>query len=221
MKKMYCTLDTETFGGAATPTGIYHLGGLIHDRQGEPICGFNYIIAEHYNQIALDDYAKKNASLYDEMVRTGVATMIPTEDEAIKAINSLCNAYGVTTMTAFNSGFDFCKTKCRELLDGREFIDLYLMACETLAIRKKYATFCRENGFKSKSGKSVATSAESFYAYLMGMPDYEEEHTALEDAKIEMEIFKACMRSHKSFTPNTHFYDFPGKWLLVPRWKIS
>ena len=34
MKNIYCTLDTETFGGAAFPKGIYHLAGIIHDRQG-------------------------------------------------------------------------------------------------------------------------------------------------------------------------------------------
>lgn len=221
MKNFYCTLDTETYGGAATPKGIYHLAGIIHDRNANPICAFNYVISEHYDEIQQDEYAKRNFDLYETMVKTGVATMIPTEAEAIAAVNSLCNWYSVNTMLAFNTGFDFCKTVCRDLLEGREFIDLFLMACETLAIRKKYGDFCREHGFKSKSGKSVATSAEAFYAYLTDNADYIEEHTALEDARIEMEIFRACIRSHKAFTKNCHFYDFPGKWILVPKWNTK
>lgn len=219
MKNIYCTLDTETYGGAAQPKGIYHLGGFIHDRQAKPICGFNYVIAENYDEIEKDEYAKRNFHLYEEMVTSGIATMVATENEAISAVKSLCDKYNVNTMTAFNSGFDYCKTKCKELLEGREFIDLYLMACQTLAIRKKFAIFCRENGFKSKSGKSVATSAEAFYAYLTGNFDYVEEHTALEDARIEMAIFDACMKAHKAFTKNCHFYDYNNKWALIPKWE--
>ena len=45
MKKMYCTLDTETFGGAANPKGIYNLGGRIHDREGNVVASFNYLIS--------------------------------------------------------------------------------------------------------------------------------------------------------------------------------
>ena len=123
-------------------------------------------------------------------------------------------------MMAYNTNYDFTRTNARMLIENRQFIDIYLMASETLGQRKKYADFCRENNFRTGSN-NAKMSAEVVYAYLIGNPDYEEEHTALEDAKIEVEIFKACMRSHKSFTPNTHFYDFPGKWFLVPRWKIS
>ena len=47
MKNVYCVLDTETYGGAAFPKGIYHLAGIIHDRQGNVYGCFNYLIAEH------------------------------------------------------------------------------------------------------------------------------------------------------------------------------
>ena len=33
-KIIYCTLDTETVGGASNPTGMYNLGCTIHDREG-------------------------------------------------------------------------------------------------------------------------------------------------------------------------------------------
>ena len=219
-KNIYCTLDTETFGGAAKPKGIYHLGGFVHDRMGNVVAGFNYLIAEHYDEIQKDDYAKRNFKRYAEMVKTGIVTVIPTEQMAVSMVNALCTFYNVRYMMAFNTGFDYCKTMCRELLDGREYIDIYLMAVQTLAFRKKYSTFCHEHNFSSGSKKSVSTSAEAFYAYLTGEGDYIEEHTALEDAKIEIAIFVACINAHKPFTKNCHFYDYAkaGNWGIVPKW---
>lgn len=217
MKNMYCTLDTETFGGASKPKGIYHLGGFVHDRNIQTSGAFNYVIAEHYGQIQKDSYAKKNFQRYERMVEDGVATMVATEKEAVEAVNRLCDFYGVRYMMAFNSGFDFTKTICRELLENREFIDIWLMAMQTLTFRKKYQAFCRENNFLSSSKKSCSTSAETVYAYLTGNVEYIEEHTALEDAKIEMEIFKACIDSHKKFSKNVHCFDFPDRFTLFPK----
>lgn len=214
MKKMYCTLDTETVGGAATPKGFYHIGGFIHDRQGNVAAGFNLVVASMFEEIRYDDYAKKNWPLYEHMVTTGIATMVDTEDSAIKIINALCDFYNVHTMMAFNSGFDFGKTKASALIENRDFIDLYLAAAETLGQYKKYANFCRENHFCSSSKKNISMTAQSFYAFIISNPSYCEEHTALEDARIEMEIFKSIIKTHKKFTQNCVFYDAKNKWDL-------
>ena len=207
MKKMYCTLDTETFGGAANPKGIYQLGGRIHDCKGKVSATFNYLICEHFEEIEGAFYGKKNFNRYAKMIEDGSITMVATEDEAIAAVDALCNFYNVDYMMAYNSSFDFCKTKCSQLIEEREFIDIFLMAVQTISHLKKYAKFCRENGLKSTTGKSVATSAEAMYAYITNNAQYEEEHTALEDSKIEMEIFLACLKTHKRFTKNIHQYE--------------
>lgn len=203
-KNIYCTLDTETFGGAANPKGIYHLAGIIHDRKGKILAVFNYLISEHYEEINKDEYAKKNFHKYLEMINDGIITMIATEKEAVKAVNELCNFYNVKYMMAYNSSFDFCKTMCKEFIIEREFIDIYLMALQTITHIKRYAKFCRTYNLIAKSGKSVSTSAESVYAYITNNAEYSEEHTAMEDSKIEMEIFLACLKCHKKFTKNSH-----------------
>lgn len=217
MKNIYCTLDTETFGGASKPKGIYHLGGVIHDRMGNVMACFNYVIAEHFNEIQLDSYAKRNMERYTEMVKNGTATMIDTETHAVEMVSSLCDFFNVRYVMAFNSGFDFGKTACKALLDGREFIDIWLAALQTLVIRKKYVEFCREHGLTSKTKKSCSTSAETVYAYLTNNPNYDEEHTALEDAKIEVEIFVKCMAAHKKFTKNCHCFDYADRYTLFPK----
>lgn len=217
MKNIYCTLDTETFGGATCPKGIYHLAGIIHDRQGTILATFNYLIAEHYEKIEKDSYGKRNFEKYQKMIEDGIVTMISSENAAIEMVNSICDFYGVRYMMAYNSGFDYVKTVCRRLIENREFIDIYLMTLQTITHVKKYANFCRENGFRSSSGKFVATSAESVYAYLTNNSEYKEEHTAFEDSKIEMQIFLACQKMHKKYTKNQHMWNCrEGK--RMPSW---
>lgn len=218
MKKIvYCTLDTETVGGAACPTGTYNLSGWIHYGNGEVLATFNYLVAEHFDEIRYDDYAKKNFHLYQKMIDNGEITVIDTEEMALNAIKGVCNHYGVKYVMAYNSSFDFEKTICRELVKEIEFIDIYLMALQSITHLKKYAKFCRENGFRSSSKRSVATTAESVYAFITGNPNYEEEHTALEDSKIEMQIFLACKKMHKKFTKNCHAWNCKEN-KCFPKW---
>ena len=58
-KTIYCTLDTETVGGASTPTGMYNLGCVIHDNQGNIFATTSMLVMEHYDKIKNDGYAKK------------------------------------------------------------------------------------------------------------------------------------------------------------------
>ena len=204
---MYCTLDTETVGGASNPTGMYNLGCIIHDRDGNIFATASMLVMEHYDEIRNDDYAKKNFSIYEERLRDGVMSAVATESEAVEIVRNLCKFYNVKYVMAYNSAFDFTKTTCRELLNDFEFIDIYLMALQTITHLKKYANFCRENQRFSSSGKSLSTTAESVFAFITDNADYVEEHTALEDSKIEMAIFVRCAKMHRHYTKNVHQWD--------------
>ena len=216
MKNIYCTLDTETFGGASNPKGIYHLAGIIHTRKGEVLATFNYLISEHYNEIEKDSYAKRNFHKYADMIANGIVTSIPTEKMAVEMVNNLCEFYGVNVMTAYNSGFDFVKTECRELLNGRQFIDTWLMALQTITTKKSYEKFCVENDYLTKK-RNLQTSAEVVYRFLTSNTDFIEEHTAFEDSKIEMQIFLECLKMHKKFTQNTHCFDMENSYKLFKK----
>lgn len=217
-KTIYCTLDTETVGGINKPTGFYNIGCTIHDREGNIFATTSLLVMEHYDKIKDDDYAKKNFHIYATRLATGEMSAVATEAEALSIVRNLCKFYNVKYVMAYNSGFDFCKTMCRDLLEEFEFIDIYLMALQTITHQKRYAKFCRENGFKSGRGKSCATSAESVYAYIINDPNYIEEHTALADALIEMEIFVRCLRTHKHFTKNCHAWDCEEGNKCFPKW---
>ena len=215
-KTIYATLDTESVGGIDTPKGAYNYGIVIHDREGTILATQNLLVAEYYDEIKNDDYAKKNFDLYRQYIVEGKVSVVATEDEAISILKNLCKYYNVKYVMAFNSGFDMCKTRCRELLEDFEFIDLWLMALETICQKASYKEFCAENGRYNKN-KNCSTTAETVFAYLTNNPSYCEEHTALEDSKIEKQIFDACLRSHKKFTKNTHCWDYEHKWALFPK----
>lgn len=203
-KTMYCTLDTETLGGAARPEGVYNAGGTIHDREGNIYASFNYIIAEHFRKIQDKAfYGKKNFPRYQQMINCGEASMLATEEEAVRVIDSLLSAYNVKYVMAFNTGFDLIKTSMAELIKNREFIDIYEMAYTIIRPLKKYTDFCRENGFLTK-GCRPQCKVETVYSFMTSNPDFEEEHTAFSDARQEMEIFVRCVKAHKSYEKNFH-----------------
>ena len=206
-KNIYCTLDTETVGGASCPTGMYNLGCIIHDKKGNIIATTSMLVMEHYDEIRNDDYAKKNFDIYEERLNTGIMSAVTTEREAIEIVRNLCKFYNVKYVMAYNSAFDFTKTICRELLNDFEFIDIYLMALQTITHLKSYAKFCSDNNLLSSSKKSLSTTAQSVYAFITNNANYEEEHTALEDSKIEMAIFVKCAKMHKKYTKNCHAWD--------------
>lgn len=219
MKNMYMTIDTETVGGASTPTGAYNYGGVIHDKVGNIYATFSILVMEHYDEIALDDYAKKNFPLYKIRLDKGEITCVANEDDALQIIRNLGKHYQVKYVMAYNSGFDFVKTKCRELLDEFEFIDIYLMALQTITHLKGYGNFCNQHEMYSRSGKTCSTTAEAVYAFITNNQEYKEEHTALSDAMIEMEIFKHCAKMKKHYTKNAHAWDCVEKNKCFPKRK--
>ena len=219
-KIIYCTLDTETVGGASNPTGMYNLGCVIHDREGNIFATTSLLVMEHYDEIRYDDYAKKNFPIYAERLARGEMSAVATEMEALSVVRNLCKFYGVRYVMAYNSAFDLTKTVCKELANEFEFIDIYLMALQTITHKKSFAKFCHENGFCSSSKKSCSTTAQTVYGYITDNADYIEEHTALSDALIEMEIFLACLKMHKKFHKNIHQWDAKGREYnkCFPKW---
>lgn len=204
----YATIDTETVGGAATPTGMYNLGCIIHDRDGKVICKSNLIIMNQYDKIKDDDYSKKNFEWYAQSLMNGHLTAVATEEEAVSLIANLCKMYDVKYVMAWNSDFDFRRTPCRALVEdyGFEFIDIMFAFFDTVAQQKRYRKYCGENDYVTKKG-SCRTTAEIAYRFLSKDDNFVEEHTALSDAEIEMELFLACLKTHKKFHRNIHKAD--------------
>ena len=100
------------------------------------------------------------------------------------AIARLCEEFGV------ENPFDYI-----DLLDTMEISKI-------ITYSKDYVNFCidnkdklnslKESCFITNSGR-VRTTAQAIYCYITNNPDFQEEHTGLEDIDIEIEIFKKSM----------------------------
>lgn len=210
-KTIYCTLDTETLGGAGRPQGIYNIGATIHYRDGTPIASVNILIAEYFRLILEKaHYGKKTFYRYQEMINAGETTMVATEKEAISLLENLLTLYNVKYVMAYNTSFDLCKTACKFLIENRQFIDIYQMAHDIFQQRPSYKKFCKENKLITKTG-NPKESVEAMYAFLSKNPLFQEEHTAFSDANQEREIFVACVKQHKPYKKNAHRGDVFGK----------
>lgn len=75
-------------------------------------------------------------------------------------------------------------------------IDLWNVASENLN-HNKYKNFCLKNNLWTNSVQYFSTSAESVYKYYTKNANFEEQHTALDDAKIETEILTKALKKGK------------------------
>ena len=62
---------------------------------------------------------------------------------------------------------------------------------------QRYKNFCLDNEFITQSGIYFKTSAETTFAYLIKDSEFIESHTALDDARIEMEILTKALKKGK------------------------
>lgn len=76
--------------------------------------------------------------------------------------------------------------------------DLWGLSCSHILDCDEYRQMCCENEWKTQSGKYFKTSAETTYRFIKKDYEFEEEHTALNDAEIETEIFARIVKKHLS-----------------------
>lgn len=115
----------------------------------------------------------------------------------------------IADKTAYNNERNF---------DGENFIfrgekyplfDIWGMACEHLLNCDKYKKMCCENQWRSASGKYFTTSAEKAYRFLKNDIEFDEAHTALNDAEIETEIFaKVLKKTVKNLKIGITYFPF-------------
>jgi hypothetical protein len=164
-------------------------------------------------------YAEKIPS-YKEGIKIGKWT-VKSFWEIRKEIFSLMRKYNIKAVVAYNAGFD-----TRALNSTLNYLSKFDekqtffnektviwcswgMSCQTIFKQKTFFKLANREAWVSEAG-NVKTSAEIAHRYLNKELDFEEAHTALEDALIETSIFAKCMAQHKKMDKN----------ILVMPWRI-
>ena len=207
-KKYFLVLDTETANSVEEPLP-YDIGYVICDRLGKIYVERSFVVAE----VFLD--------LQDVMKSAYYAEKIPNYWEDIKNKKRFVRGmwdirrimledmkqYNVKTVCAYNMNFD--RTALNNLIRyvskswkrywfpwGIEYNCIWNMACNLLLNRTTYVKFALNNGLTTECG-NLQTSAEACYKYIKNKVDFVEEHTGLEDVKIEVDIMAKCFAQHK------------------------
>lgn len=207
-KNYYLTIDTETTNGFDDPM-VYDIGGCIHDKKGNVMETFSFIIYETFcgmKDLMASAYYAEKIPMYQEQIDKGERKIVKFAT-AKRYIKALCEKYNVKAIIAHNMRFDYrsttrtqrylTKSKYRFFLPyGIPLWDTLKMAQDTICKQWTYKEWCYKNGYLTKNGRVRAT-AEILYKYVSGDIDFKESHTGLEDVLIEKEIFAKCMAQHK------------------------
>lgn len=214
-------LDVETTGSFETPL-IYDLGLAIVDKQGKIYEERSFVIEEIYTNrdLMLSAYFYSKMPLYREGLKTGKFIMVKWL-QAIEEMNKLANLYKTKTVAAYNLAFDskaMTKTHRRLGYQGKilnrpmKTLCIWGMACQTIFSQKTYSKVATEQGWVSNAG-NYRTNAEVAYKYITGNYNFEEEHTGLEDVRVEAKIMADCYRQNKKMSKGIiqHPWRIPNK----------
>ena len=187
--------DTETI--SLNKQFIYNLGYVIADADGKVLETKDLVIRQIWDNaelFATAYYAYKKPIYINRM--KGRQTKKVSWGDACRIMLNDIKKYGIKNVYAYNSTFDekafyfnhlWYRNK-RRPLDG-VFVHDIMDYIKPITETDEYKKFCKDNGFMTKhSTPRPRKTAESVYAYISNNRQYQEEHTALEDSKIELAI---------------------------------
>lgn len=228
-------LDTETAGNVNDRQSlrVYDIAWQIADKDFQPIVSRRFLVKEIFfnesDAMQSAYYANKLPQYYAE-IAAGTVKVVHFAD-IYKQLCADVKDYNIKELWAYNASFDrdALNVTCEYISNGLKswFIPFGVKVCciqhlatQTILNRPSYFKFAARHGFYNKKTGNVKTSAEAAYAYIIGDETYKEEHTALEDVKIERQILQACKRvkkGKKDKKPNRMAWKKPQenwrKWL--------
>lgn len=200
MSEYIAILDTET---THPEQEVFDIAVLIGDKNGNVQFSRQWIIKEKIGQKL---FYEEKRSLYLRRLRN---PKYPAKFCSIKVclneMERIFQHYNITEVYAYNMSFDsrVIKNIANEFelnnpLINREMECLWFWSCQTIFQQKSFPKFCIDNPKTGMTEKgNYKTSAENCFAYITKQPGFVEEHTALEDCKIEYEIYLHCLKQKK------------------------
>jgi hypothetical protein len=217
MKRKILLIDTETVG--LKPNNlVYDIAWVITDKQGNIYDQQSYLVRE----IITDGKKMRRAFFTDRIF----SHYIPELDRGtirladwseivghLREAAALCDV-----LAAYNLPFDMSAVKRTSQDCGQTqpvyskkpvLLCLWRFACGLLFASKKYHMAARNQGWVSDAG-NYRTTAEHAFKYITGQWDFEESHTAREDAEIERQIMTRLFARKKKI-PYNDLSPFPWK----------
>ena len=202
------TLDTETVGTFSRPI-VHDFGWVTINREFNTLTKKHYLVKElHIDQpwiLKTSDFYGSKKAIYDKWIAEGSVEIKPWREIIAEFVADLKT---VKVMSAYNLAFDYKAInytnqffnngdeKLMKLIDKKTMLCIWNLACDTILDTEDYKEYATMKNFISNKGNYL-TNAESCYAYLTQNANFEEEHTALADVEIEVEILKHIVENCK------------------------
>lgn len=221
-KHLYMTIDTETCGDFRKPL-VYDLGVAVHDRHGNIVETRSWVIREVFygrSRKMKTAYYSEKLPLYYEGIKNGeweVVSLFRARAEMLEMISQ----YDIKAVIAYNAAFDQKALNCTMqefskygtdhfFPDSVIFWDSWGMACETILQHKAYYKNAHAKNWVSDAGNCMS-NAECAFRYTTKNLEFIEQHTALADVLVEVEIFAKVMRQKKKMRREI----FGNPWMLI------
>lgn len=211
-----CVFDTETT--SLTAPFCYNIGYVIINDKGELQVERDLVIKQVWRNKPLFATAifSNKRDQYVRAMKGRKATLV-YYGKAMKIMKKDFKDYNVKSAYAFNSRFD-CSVfgfnsnyyKCSNVLDKVQVYDIRPYALSWLA-NDDYKKFCETHrNERLPNGKykfltdslNYATTAESFYDYLINDSNKNEFHMAMKDSEWESAILLACIAKGAKWNTN-------------------
>ena len=191
--------DTETTN--LEKPFCYNVGYAIYDTDSEQVILTREFVIEqvwHNPMLFTTAYYADKRELYVSRMKAHKIIMDKFGYVCQQMIRDF-KAYEVAFAYAFNSPFDKkvfewnCDWfKCNNPFDNIEILDIRGCVHEFIAYQKAFQDFCERQERFTESG-NYSTTAETLFQFICGNNEFEEEHTALADSTIELEILRYCV----------------------------
>jgi hypothetical protein len=191
--------DTETT--SLEKPFAYNIGYVIYDTESKTVRAKHDFVVEqiwHNKELFTTAYYAEKRDIYIQRMRGRQAVM-----EKLGYITQFMyrefKQYEVTAAFAYNSPFDDevftynCEWfKIINPFDNIPIYDIRGYVHKSIAFTPEYKEFCDRYEYYTESG-NYSTTAETVYRYLAQNTEFIEEHTALADSEIELDILEHCV----------------------------
>ena len=191
--------DTETT--SIEKPFIYNIGFTIYDTDNKTTLYKGDFVVEqvwHNRELFTTAYYSDKRDLYISRMR-GKSVELDKLGHITSKMRRLFEFYNVECGFAYNSPFDDrvftfnCDWfKIINPFDTIPIYDIRGYVHKFIAFKKDFQDFCETNQYFTESG-NYSTTAETVYRYITQNTAFIEEHTALADSEIELEILLYCI----------------------------
>lgn len=201
-----CPIDVTVETVDANNMWTYDCGWAVVDDNGAVIVERSFVNADIFlgeRELMKSAYFADKIPQYWEDIKSG-KRVLTSWYKIRKTLLDDIKQYHIKQVFAHNMRFDYAtlnqtqrwltKSKSRRFFPyGVQICDTLKMSREVLRDSAEYRDFCFENGYITRNNQ-LRFTAEILYRFITGLNDFEESHTALEDALIEKEIMTYCFK---------------------------